>query len=277
MLAQRDSNWRAFVCDNASSEPGVEELVHACGEGRIAYHRNPTNLGMAGNFNRCFDLAGTDLVTLLHADDELLPDYCATMRAAAARHPGAVAIYCNAEVIGSRGEKTFELSELAKRLINPSPNREFVLAGEPGVRALMRGDFITTSTLCFRKSVLGARRWPQGLNFVLDLEFLTSLMLDGDALVGLPNKPFRVRRHRESETARLTDSDLRFLEESAYFDRMQVVARERGWTRCLEIARRKRIVKLHLAVRTLQSAARLDLGQIRRRLELLWKLQWGHP
>ena len=92
VLAQTNDAWTAYVCDNASPEPGIEELVKTAGGGRIGYVRNAENVGMAGNFNRCIDLAKTDLVTLLHSDDELEPTYTETMLAAADRHPAAVAV-----------------------------------------------------------------------------------------------------------------------------------------------------------------------------------------
>lgn len=39
----------------------------------IVYYRNEKNLGMYGNWNRCFSLANSKYVLMLHADDYLLP------------------------------------------------------------------------------------------------------------------------------------------------------------------------------------------------------------
>ena len=106
-------------------------------------HGSRSHAGLAGNFNRCLSLAQTELVTLLHADDELLPDYTATMRAAAERHPHAVAFYCRAEIIGPDNELRFSLPDFVKdNFINPSPHHEILLAGEGGIRALLGGNFI---------------------------------------------------------------------------------------------------------------------------------------
>ena len=79
-LAQRDVTWTGIVCDDGP-DPTIEALVGAAGEGRFRYLRNPHNLGMAGNWNRCLDAVETDLVTLLHGDDELAPSYGARMAA----------------------------------------------------------------------------------------------------------------------------------------------------------------------------------------------------
>lgn len=272
VLAQRDPSWQAFVCDNASPEPGIEELVRAVGGGKIGYVRNAANLGMGGNFNRCIDLATTDLVTLLHADDELAPDYGATMREAAARHPDAAALYCRAQIIGPDSQPWFSLADRVKDFINPSTRDEVVLTGEPGLRAVLRGNFIPAPTLCFRKRVLGDRRFPDGYKFVLDLELTTALMLAGDRLVGLPARCYRYRRHADNATEQFTRSQVRFHEESEFYDRMQRLAHARGWAACERIARQKRMVKLQVFYRAMKSAALLQVADARRGIQLLREL-----
>jgi glycosyltransferase involved in cell wall biosynthesis len=269
ILAQEDPNWEAIVCDDGP-EQGVEAIVRTFGGGRVRYLRNPKNLGIAGNFNRCLDVAETDLVTVLHADDELLPTYCGTMRAAALRHPRAAALFCRAEIIDERGEHVFSLTDVVKDvLINPSPKQELILAGEPGIRALLKGNFIMAPTLCFRKDVIGARRFPEGFKFVMDWELTTSLLLDGEHLIGLPERCYRYRRHDEAATSKYTRTQLRFREESGYYDRMKLKAQERGWDECVRLATRKRIIKLNVTYRALKNVALLDLQEARRGFRLL--------
>src|SRR5262249_13913005 len=76
VVRQTLADWQVVVSDDASPDAEARELVASYRDGRMRYCRNPVNLGMAGNWNRCLDLAETDLVTLLHADDELLDNYC---------------------------------------------------------------------------------------------------------------------------------------------------------------------------------------------------------
>src|SRR5437868_3244891 len=117
---QTIADWCLLVCDDHGPEAGAEELVRSYGDGRMRYHRNATNLGMAGNWNRCLDLAATDLVTLLHADDELLPHYAAVMLGAAAARPGAAALFCEARTIGADGRDCLSLPDLFKRVLRPA-------------------------------------------------------------------------------------------------------------------------------------------------------------
>ena len=272
LRGQRDVEWRGFVCDNASTEPGVEDLVRSYGDERLGYVRNDHNLGMAGNFNRCLDLAESDLVTLLHADDELQPDYGHVVVGAAARYPEAAAFFCRAEIIGPDSQRRFSLADRVKDFIIPSTRHEFELAGEPGLRALLRGNFIMAPTLCFRKRVLGARRFPVGYKFVLDQELTTSLLLSGGTLVGLPARCYRYRRHESNATEELTRTQQRFREESEFFDRIHAIAIDRGWTESAHLATQKRILKLNIGYRALKSVALLQLADAWRGIKLLRQL-----
>src|SRR5687768_5345277 len=78
VVRQTSSHWRLVVCDDGA-EAGTEQLVRSFVDSRIRYLKNEHNLGMAGNWNRCLDVAETDLVNLLHNDDELLPNYVELM------------------------------------------------------------------------------------------------------------------------------------------------------------------------------------------------------
>ena len=101
--------------------------------------------------------------------------------------------------------------------------------------------------------MLGARRFPDR-RFVLDWDMTTQLVLDGDTLVGLPERGLRYRRHTDSATSQLTRNQQRFLEESDYYDRMLPIARARGWDRCVRLCQHRRILKLNVTLTSLISA-----------------------
>jgi hypothetical protein len=117
--------------------------------------------------------------------------------------------------------------------------------------------------------VLGERRFPMGYKFVLDWEHTTSLLLDGETIVGIPDVCYRYRRHFENATEKLTKTQQRFREESEFYDRMREKVRARGWDKCEAIAAEKRVVKLNVAYRALKSAAQLRLGEARKGLQFL--------
>ena len=85
----------------------------------MRYHKNPSTLGMAGNWNKCLSEAESDLVTLLHADDKLLETYCDVMLQAAGKYPAAVGYFCEATIINESGNRNFSLPDMVKRFMRP--------------------------------------------------------------------------------------------------------------------------------------------------------------
>jgi glycosyltransferase involved in cell wall biosynthesis len=79
------------------------KVVGAVGGNRIEYHRNETNLGAGGNFNRCLILADRDLVLILHGDCYLKERYFEKLSALAVAHPTAGMLACRAEGVDARG------------------------------------------------------------------------------------------------------------------------------------------------------------------------------
>ena len=266
--AQHLAEWRCFVLDDRGEPGGVAELVASFGDVRIAYHANAATLGITANWNRCLDLAATEFVTLLHADDELRPEYAERMLALADAHPDAVAVCCDAEIIDAAGRARFSLADAVKRRLVPA-GEPWRIAGESGLCALSRGDFVICPTLAFRRARLGARRFETSWTQVQDLELLTRLLLDGESIAGTRRRAYRYRRHAASATALQTGDLSRFEEEVAVLDRLALRARERGFAAAARVAERKTIVRLHLAVRAAGDLASLRGAAALRTLRFL--------
>jgi glycosyltransferase involved in cell wall biosynthesis len=256
VLHQSSPNWQLIVVDDGT-EGGTADLVAACGDPRITYLKNERNLGMAGNWNRCLDVADTDLVNLLHNDDELLPNYVAEMLAASRQFPDAAAFFCKAKVIDANGRESFSFVDFVKRFLQPKTSGPLVLEGQSAIEALMHGDFIMCPTVCYRKSRLPAERFRSDWRQVLDLDFFTRILLAGGTMVGLPVMAYTYRRHAENATTENTENLLRFDEESRLHDLIATIAQERGWPTVAGVAAGKRVIKLHLLFRIAQDLSRL--------------------
>jgi glycosyltransferase involved in cell wall biosynthesis len=76
-LNQRtDIRFEIIVVDNDhDSKYESESTVRNFSDERIRYVRNPVNLGMCGNWNKCIELASSEWLTILHDDDQLHPEY----------------------------------------------------------------------------------------------------------------------------------------------------------------------------------------------------------
>jgi glycosyltransferase involved in cell wall biosynthesis len=268
ILGQGDSSWQALVYD-LGAEEGIESVVKSFGQGKVRYVRAPADQSVGASYNACLALAETDLVTILDADGELLASYHEVMSSAATRYPEAAALFCRAEIMDAQGHPTLSVPDFIKDvLINPALREEVTLEGEPGVHAILKGNFIVAGTLCFRKSALGARRFREDCRIVLVRDLTTRLLVDGDALVGLPARAYRYRGHNETSSAKHAFTEQWFKEEFAYYDSMHEEAMRRGWMRCAALADRRSILKLNVAYRALKNLTLLDLADVRRALRL---------
>jgi GT2 family glycosyltransferase len=80
------------VVDDASTRDDPAAVVSEIGRGRVAFHRNPTNLGATRTFNACLERARGQWVHLLHGDDLVLPGFYAECERAFAEEPRLVMV-----------------------------------------------------------------------------------------------------------------------------------------------------------------------------------------
>jgi glycosyltransferase involved in cell wall biosynthesis len=265
-LSQTVSPARIHISDDCGPEPGTRELVQSFGDTRLTYQRTESNLGMAGNWNRCLDAADTELVTLLHADDELRPGYCEAMSQHATEHPTAAAVFCRAEIIGVNGRPVRSFVDAVKGVIAPAAaTGTATIGGREALRALCAGNFLMCPTACYRKSALATRRFDPRWRFVLDLDYFTQLLLDGETFVLSPTAHYAYRRHAESATEQLTASMERFDEEFTFYRRLASRLRRRGWVREARRAEAAVTVRLHLLYRAGWDLVRGRVGSFTRR------------
>lgn len=70
-----------MVVDDSGEDDTVEkcvlEVIHSCDN--VALYKNDTNLGQAGNWNRCIELSKTKWIVIIHDDDMLCDNYLETV------------------------------------------------------------------------------------------------------------------------------------------------------------------------------------------------------
>lgn len=270
---QSERNFKILIVDDAGPDPGAPEIIAAFRDDRITYLRNPTSLGIAGNWNRCVELVDTPLFTLLHADDELGPHYASQMLAAHARHPGVAGVYCRAQVIGPDSEPQFSFPDYVKRFLDGQGKGDVTLAGEDGVRRLMRGCFIFCPTLCYNKDALKGEIYDPKWRQVLDLEFYIRVLMAGGKWVGIAPRNYRYRRHNANQTSLLTENLERFREEFALHAEVALLADARGWREAAQTSAAAPMIRLHLLflvaldlIRAKWPAARTKMALLRQQL-----------
>lgn len=274
VLKQSASEWNLIIFDDGGRDPKVRAYIEDLHEPRVRYHLNPNRLGMVGNWNRCLELAETEWVTVLHADDELEENYVQLMTDAAKKHVGAAAVFCRARVIDAFGRSTFSFPDFYKRFLVPGSG-EICLEGEAGLSALLRGNFVFCPALCYHMPTLGGRRFDARWKMVQDLHLTTNLMLEGHRLIGLPVVGYRYRRHEENATNEYTESLIRFNEEIVLFQELAQLAERKGWDQARRQALSFRIIKLNLLYCIVQDLLRLRPGSAKEKTQLLFAMMRG--
>jgi glycosyltransferase involved in cell wall biosynthesis len=86
VLAQEDVAFELVICDDRSDDDTLAVARATAGD-RARIEVNSERLGLAGNWNRCLELARTPLVAIFHQDDIMHPGHLAAHAAAFAAHP----------------------------------------------------------------------------------------------------------------------------------------------------------------------------------------------
>jgi glycosyltransferase involved in cell wall biosynthesis len=98
------------VVDDCSKDDTASEVTRRVGAGRVRFHAERQNLGLANAWNRCIEHARGYWVHILHQDDIVLSGFYNLLRKAV-ECSDAGAIFCRHAVVNSRGHWT-QLSEL---------------------------------------------------------------------------------------------------------------------------------------------------------------------
>ena len=82
------------VVDDCSPNGEAERIVERVAPGRVEFHRNPANVGLAGNWNGCIARARGRWLHLFHQDDLIFPGFYERLGRADRESPDAGAAFC---------------------------------------------------------------------------------------------------------------------------------------------------------------------------------------
>jgi len=228
----------------------------------IEYITSAPGLGLAAYFNQCLDSAKAPWCTVMHSDDVMMPGYIAGMSAAIAQNPTAALLFCKARIIGPQGGEVFSFKDWVKGFLWPRMQPQVVLAGEEGLTALMRGNFIMCPSVCYNMNVLQTTRFDAQWRFLLDFDLYGRLLLAGKTLVGLHHPLYAYRRHPGTMTA-LSEKDFSmFIENARCINALAVQAQDKGWLTAAATGKRKIILHLQVALYALCALRPGNIGQV---------------
>jgi glycosyltransferase involved in cell wall biosynthesis len=255
VIDQTDDRWQLTVVDDGDAE-GVPEWFKHLDHPRIRYERNPVNLGITANFQRCLDLVSRDYSVIMGCDDVMLPNYVRTVVDLIERRPDVTIVQPGVEVIDGSGRPVRTLVDRTKqRLYAPRFEGTTTLRGEALAVSLLRGDWLYFPSLCWRSEAIRAVGFDVSLSVIQDLSLILQMVERGATLVAMDELCFQYRRHAVSLSATAAASGVRFREAKWFF--LDVAARmdARGWRRAARTARWHTSSRLH-ALTLMPAAAR---------------------
>ncbi len=101
------------VVDDASSVDDPEPLVRGIAGNRVSFVRNPRNIGLTPNFNRCVERSLGHCVHILHTDDFVLPGFYERLKIALQARSDIGAAFCRTAFV-DENERRLGTSELLK-------------------------------------------------------------------------------------------------------------------------------------------------------------------
>jgi glycosyltransferase involved in cell wall biosynthesis len=99
------------IVDDCSADGGPAGLVRQIAGDRVAVHREPRNLGLAGVWNLCIQRARGQWIHILHQDDVVLPDFYKRLTTGCLSDTKPGLAYCRHAFIDDEGRR-MDLSEL---------------------------------------------------------------------------------------------------------------------------------------------------------------------
>lgn len=243
--AQGDPRWTLTIVDDCYPDPSVAQFFAGERDPRIRYVRNAKNLGIAGNFQHCLDLASGDAVVFLGCDDVLHQEYVARTHDLLSAYPTADIFQPGVRVIDAMGKEQTPLGDRVKRWLRPRTREALVLSGEDLAVSLLRGNWLYWPSLVFRTASVQRHAFRQDLPIILDLALVLDMVTDGSSLVLDPVVTFAYRRHGTSLSGTALSDGSRFEQDRRYFADAAAQMHRLGWRRAGRAARLRWTSRLH--------------------------------
>ncbi|MDR7255341.1 glycosyltransferase involved in cell wall biosynthesis [Nocardioides sp. BE266] len=245
ILAQDDPGWTLTVVDDCYPDPSVAEHFAGEQDPRIRYERNSTNLGIAGNWERCLGLASGEVMMFMGCDDLLEPGFVGRVRTLVEQHPEADIIQPGVRVIDDEDQPVTGLADRVKGWLRPHDAVPALHSGEDLAASLLRGNWLYWPSLVFRTERVQRFAFRRDLPIILDLALVVDMVADGCTLLIDPEVTFAYRRHSASMSGTTLTDGSRFAQDRRYFTGAAEQMRRNGWPRAARAARLRWTSRLH--------------------------------
>lgn len=186
-LDQTYQDYELLIVDNHSTDNTEQVIQKYLGDPRVAYHKNPKNLGLVGNWNKCLELANGEYIKFLCADDKFHPEMLEKYVAVMEQYPNVSLVTCDKQAFGSKTHQT--ITPLTHLVEGRTANLHMLIGkycwiGEP-------------TSVMFRKRDLKVGNFSNEYNQYVDWEMWIRLLTAGDCYI-VPEILAYVRFHPDT-------------------------------------------------------------------------------
>lgn len=247
VLAQTYRDFRLVVVDDGYPDDSIPGWFASLADDRVEYERNEVNLGANGNYMKCLAKSSNPLLTVMGADDVMLPNHLQWLVDSASRFPQADIFQPGCFVIDENGAPSSTLVEKAKDLYRPKGSGPRLLSGESAAVSLLRGDWLYFPSLGWRSDTIKRIGFRPQYGVVQDLCLVLDILIEGGTLLLDDRATFCYRRHVGSDSSWRALEGTRFDEERDLFETMARETQQLGWSHAARAARLRLSSRIHAA------------------------------
>lgn len=215
VLAQSFADFEIIVIDDCSKDDTDKVMEKYAADKRISYYKNPVNLGLVGNWNKCLSYAKGEYIKFLCADDKFRSDLLEKFVHVMEEYPNVSLVVCNKCMFGKssvRVELPLKHLHTGREIIYHTLNTKGWL-GEP-------------TCVMFRRSNLDLGAFKTGLTWLPDWEMWIRQLTAGDCYI-IPEPVAYVRNHAQQLTKKVMKYFINYLEE---YDLCKAIQENNGYT-----------------------------------------------
>jgi|GEM_PF-888236 len=237
------------VVEDPSSDADLENLVKEFP--RVEFYRNPTRLGIAGNFNQSIKKSTGIFTQICGSDDVFIANPLINLPTEYLNDELISTIALDVKIIGENDLTINALPDLVKRTIRPKINNFQLFENEKIFNNLMVGDWLYFPAILWRTQTLMDLKFSGEFHTAMDLDVLIRLLAKDYKIAFVKNKALAYRRHNQSASSLYAKSIGRIDEEIACHKQAKELARIKNWKTGAILAQLAPTVRLHALMRSM--------------------------
>jgi GT2 family glycosyltransferase len=236
------------VIEDPSKEADLEKLVNEFP--RVEFYRNPTRLGIAGNFNQSIKKSTGIFTQICGSDDVFISNPLSNLPTELLNDKSISTLALDVKIIGDNDHEIKALPDLIKKVIRPKINNFRLFENEKIFNNLMVGDWLYFPAILWRTQTLMDLKFSGEFHTAMDLDVLIRLLAKDYKIAFIKNKVLAYRRHNQSASSLYAKSIGRIDEEIACHKQAKELARLKNWKTGAILAQLAPTVRLHAVMRS---------------------------